>query len=122
MEKKIFLIDIDNTICKTNKNFYKLSKPYKSRIEVINKLYDQGHTIKFFTSRYMGRSKDNQRIAKSKGYKLTKKQLKEWNCKYNQLIFGKPSYDISIDDKSIFYNNNWFKELNKVYVDKKKFK
>ncbi len=122
MKKKIFLIDIDNTICKTNKNFYKLSKPYKSRIEVINKLYDQGHTIKFFTSRYMGRSKDNQSKAKSKGYRLTEKQLKEWNCKYNQLIFGKPSHDISIDDKSIFYNNNWFKELNKLYLNKKKFK
>ena len=118
MKKKTFLIDIDNTICKTNKNFYKLSKPYKTRIKVINKLYDQGHTIKFFTSRYMGRSKENQRKAKSKGYKLTENQLKKWNCKYSQLIFGKPSHDISIDDKSIFYKNDWFKVLNKLYINK----
>jgi hypothetical protein len=118
MKKKTFLIDIDNTICKTNKNFYKLSKPYKTRIKVINKLYDQGHIIKFFTSRYMGRSKENQRKAKSKGYKLTENQLKKWNCKYSQLIFGKPSHDISIDDKSIFYKNDWFKVLNKLYINK----
>tara|TARA_E500000178_G_scaffold355997_1_gene430984 strand:- start:2023 stop:2382 length:360 start_codon:yes stop_codon:yes gene_type:complete len=119
MKKKTFLIDIDNTICKTNKNYYELSKPYKSRIVIINKLYDQGHTIKFFTSRYMGRSKENQKKAKFKGYLLTKNQLKKWKCKYNQLIFGKPSHDISIDDKSLFYKKNWYKEIDKIYNNKK---
>ena len=34
----------------------------------------------------------------------TKKQLKMWGVKYHELIFGKPSYDIIVDDKSILYN------------------
>ena len=27
--------------------------------------------------------------------------------KYNKLLMGKPSYDLIIDDKSIFFNKNW---------------
>ena len=50
----------------------------------------------------MGRNNDNISKAKSKGKKLTEKQLKKWNLKYHKLIMGKPSFDILIDDKSIF--------------------
>ena len=41
-------------------------------------------------------------VQKKRGYKFTKKQLAKWNLKYSKLIFGKPSYDLYIDDKSIF--------------------
>ncbi len=116
MKKKTFLIDIDNTICKTVGNNYKNSKPYKNKILLINKLYNKGHTIKFFTSRFMGRSKENTLKAKQSGLKFTKKQLKRWNCRFHFLIFGKPSHDISIDDKSLDFNPNWDKKIKKKYL------
>ena len=51
--------------------------------------------------------------AKKQGYKFTKIQLKKWKLKYHELIFGKPSYDIYIDDKSIFFDKNWTEKLKK---------
>jgi hypothetical protein len=116
MKKKIFLIDIDNTICKTVGNNYKSAKPYKNKILLINKLYNKGHTIKFFTSRFMGRSKENMFNAKKKGLRFTEKQLKSWNCKFHTLIFGKPSHDILIDDKSFHYDQSWHKKIEKKYL------
>ena len=115
MKKKIICFDLDNVICKTKKNYYNSSKPIKGNIEVINKLYDKGFYIKIFTSRFMGRSNENIRIAKKKGYKLSKKQLKEWNVMHHKLIMGKPSYDLFIDDKNFEFNKNWSKKLKRTY-------
>jgi hypothetical protein len=47
----------------------------------------------------MGRNNENTRLALQLAKSLTKKQLIKWNVKYDELIFGKPSYDILIDDK-----------------------
>jgi CMP-N,N'-diacetyllegionaminic acid synthase len=108
--KKI-CFDIDGVICKTLKSNYELSKPDYKAIKIINKLYDNGNYIIIFTARYMGRN--NQKISKAKkqGYKLTFNQLKKWNVKFHKLIFGKPSYDIIIDDRSFSYSSNWKKKL-----------
>tara|TARA_B100001057_G_C22342434_1_gene753817 strand:+ start:390 stop:620 length:231 start_codon:yes stop_codon:yes gene_type:complete len=72
--KKTFSFDLDNTICKTNSNNYLKSKPYKKVIKLINKLYDNGHCIKIFTARYMGRNNDNILKANKIGYKETVRQ------------------------------------------------
>ena len=66
MKKKIICFDIDGVICKTKKNNYIGSKPNKSVIKIINLLYDKGHIIKIFTSRYMGRSNERKTLAKKK--------------------------------------------------------
>ena len=87
--KKIICFDIDNIICNTVKNKYRNSKPNIKVINLINLLFEKGHTIKIFTARYMGRNNDNVRKAKKQGYNLTKKQLKKWNVNYHKLIFGK---------------------------------
>jgi hypothetical protein len=101
---KTYVIDIDGTICdngscETCK--YEGSTPIKDRIDIINQLYDEGNTIKYFTARGMGRYKDDSEKAKEKFYNLTKMQLKIWGCKYHELILGKPSGDIYIDDKGV---------------------
>ena len=111
---KIICFDLDNTICKTKKNFYKKSLPIKKNIKFINKLYEDGFYIKIFTARFMGRSNENVKLAKKKGFKFTKLQLKSWGLKYNELIFGKPSYDIFVDDKSLFFEKNWDKKLTEL--------
>tara|TARA_A100001011_G_C14143639_1_gene770864 strand:- start:675 stop:1046 length:372 start_codon:yes stop_codon:yes gene_type:complete len=112
MKKKIICFDLDNVICFTKKNLYKKSKPNKMAIKKINSLYEQGFEIKIFTSRYMGRCKESKNCAKKRGYKFTKKQLDKWNLKYSKLIFGKPSYDLYVDDKAIFFKKNWYKSIH----------
>ena len=84
---------------------YKKSQPKKEIINLINKLYKK-YYILIFTARYMGESKENVKLAK-KGYKFTLKQLQNWNLKFHELKFGKPSYDIIVDDLSslIFAKN-----------------
>ena len=52
-------------------------------------------------------------IDKKQGYEFTKKLLLVWGLKYNKLIFGKPSYDLFIDDKNLNFNKNWIKNLKK---------
>ena len=54
----------------------------------------------------MDRSNENVIKAKKKGLKSTIKQLKEWKVNYNKLIFGKPSFNIVADDKSLHYKKN----------------
>ena len=38
-----------------------------------------------------------------------------WKVKYNKIYFGKPSFDLFVDDKSLFYNKNWSKLLTKKF-------
>lgn len=114
LKKKIICFDIDNVICSTVNADYKNSLPIKENIKFINKLFKKGYFIKLFTARFMGRNKENAIIAKKKGYLFTKKQLIFWGVKYHELIFGKPSYDIFVDDKNIETNNNWHKKLLKI--------
>ena len=117
-KKRVFCFDIDNVICKTINNNYKNSKPSKKAIKEINQLYKKGHIIKLFTGRYMGRNNDNVTKAKKQGYKMTMKQLKKWNIKYHKLIFGKPSFDLYIDDKALFFKDNWYKFIDKCLIVK----
>ena len=116
MKKKTFCFDLDNTLCVTKGSNYLKSKPKKKLIKLVNELYNNGHTIKIFTARYMGRSNDNKIIAKKLASNLTKKQLKEWGVNYNKLIFGKPSYDIFVDDKNSCYKKNWRLTLQKKFL------
>jgi hypothetical protein len=109
---KKFCFDVDGVICRTAKSNYKSSKPNYKVIKVINKLYDQCHYIIIFTARYMGRHNDNANKAKKIGYNFTFKQLKKWGLKFDKLVFGKPTYDIIIDDKAINFKKDWYKKFN----------
>lgn len=116
--KKTICFDIDGVVCNTKGLQYRFSTPIKKNIITINKMYSQGYFIKLFTARYMGRSKENVNLAKKKAIKLTVSQLKKWGVKYHKLIFGKPTYDLFVDDKNLFHNKNWskliIKKINKL--------
>ena len=102
-----YVIDIDGTICdKPENSDYDSSYPKPYRIAKINKLYDEGHHITYFTARGMGRYLDNADLAKARFYEITELQLRLWGCKYHQLVLGKPSGDYYIDDKGM--NDNEF--------------
>ena len=115
MKKLTFCFDLDNVLCKSFGNDYNKSIPIKKNIKVLDILKKKGHYIKIFTSRYMGRNKENKKLAIKQGYKFTKKQLKNWNVNYDELIFGKPSYDIFVDDKNLSFKKNWPSEILKKY-------
>jgi len=85
-----YVVDIDGTICSQEKDYSK-AQPFLDRIEKINSLYDNGHYIVYFTARG---------TETGIGWReVTEKQFKEWNVKYHELIFGKPSADYYIDDR-----------------------
>ena len=89
----IVYVDIDNTIFETEGTDYTKSKPMPDRIKAINNLYDQGNEIVYWTARGTGSGIDWSEV--------TEKQFKKFGVKYNSLKFGKPIYDIFIDDKNI---------------------
>ena len=106
---KRYCIDIDGTICTPGTCWecqYEGATPKKDRIKVINKLYDEGNYIIYFTARAMGRSSmlphhEAKQKAEELLKPLTKCQLDIWGCKYHELIMGKPHADIFIDDKAM---------------------
>ena len=116
MKIKTICFDIDNVICKTDhEHDYSKSKPIKKNIRVINKIYDKGFRVILYTARYMGRYDGKVNKVKKMIKPLTLTQLKEWGVKYNKIYFGKPSFDLFIDDKSLFYQKNWsFKLIKKL--------
>ncbi len=93
----LIYVDIDHTICNTNGTDYASSEPILNRIKKINNLYDEGNTIVYWTARGSVTGIDHS--------ELTKKQFKEWGVKYHELKFGKPPYDLFIDDKNINSEN-----------------
>ena len=115
MKLKTICFDIDNVICKTNStNNYSKSVPIKKNINVINQAYNNGFTVILYTARYMGRCKGDITKVKKQIKPLTLKQLKNWGVKYHKIYFGKPSFDLFIDDKSLFFKKNWPNHLRKI--------
>ena len=100
----IIFVDIDETICNTPENRdYSKSVPINKNIEKINKLYDDGNTIVYWTAR--GGSNKSKAAGRCY-YDFTWKQLESWGCKFHDLSTGskgkyiKPPCDLVIDDKS----------------------
>ena len=98
-----YVIDIDGTICEEVGEVIGRT-PYLDRIAQINKLYDEGHTIVFYTARGLksGRGEKHYRP-------ITEQQLKEWGVKYHELCFKGHNGDYFIDDRGInaedFFND-----------------
>ena len=111
----IFCFDLDNVICETKNTDYSVAKPYFKVIEKINSLYESGNKILIFTARYMGRNNNDVDLAIKEGFESTELQLKEWGLNYNELIFGKPVYDVFIDDKNFEFKKDWLKNFNNKY-------
>ena len=80
--KKILLCDIDGTICEDipNEEFERMkdAKPFEDALTRLNKWYDAGDEIHFFTSR----TEDMR--------SLTEEWLKNNGFKYHSLIMNKP--------------------------------
>lgn len=98
----IFYVDIDETICKSPEDRdYSKAVPLLDRINKINKLYEEGNIIVYWTARGTGSGIDWRDV--------TEFQFETWGVKYHELKFGKPIYDIFIDDKNI-NSESFFKD------------
>ena len=79
---KNYLIDIDGTICDDipNEEPERMStaKLFPDALETLNKWYDEGHVICFFTSR----TEEHRTV--------TEQWLKDNGFKYHSLVMGKP--------------------------------
>lgn len=81
-EVKNYLIDIDGTITDDvpNEEPERMATclPYPDALKILNKWYDEGHIITFFTSR----TEEHREV--------TEEWLKKHNFKYQGLLMGKP--------------------------------
>jgi hypothetical protein len=92
--KMIIYVDIDETICVTPEDRdYSKSSPISSHIDKINELFEEGNTIVYWTARGTTTGTDWREV--------TEAQFTHWGVKYHELHFGKPAYDLFIDDKNI---------------------
>ena len=79
---KNYLVDIDGTICDDipNEEPHRMetAKAYPDALKTLNKWYDQGHLICFFTARVESHRE------------VTERWLKKNEFKYHSLLMGKP--------------------------------
>jgi hypothetical protein len=94
-ERKNYIIDIDGVICENvlneNPGKMKVAKEIPEARKTINKWFDQGHRICFFTSR----TDDHKAI--------TETWLRKHRFKYHRIVYNKPrggNYHY-VDDKNI---------------------
>lgn len=80
--QKNFLIDIDGTVCDDVPNEeperMAMVPPYPDALKIVNKWYEDGHIITFFTSR----TEEQRRV--------TEEWLDKHGFKYHSILFGKP--------------------------------
>lgn len=88
-------VDIDETLCyydDITERDYQQAKPILANIEKVNRLY-QNNQIIIWTARGTKTGKDWR--------SLTISQLDAWGVLYHKLEFGKPAFDILIDDRCV---------------------
>ena len=102
----IYYVDIDETICyyesgnKYKERDYEKAIPIKENIKKVNKLFEEGNKIVYWTARGS--------LSGIDWCALTGKQLDKWGAKYHDYKVGKPYYDVFICDKAI-NSKNFFK-------------
>jgi hypothetical protein len=91
---KVIYVDIDETICTTPASRrYEDAEPIYANISKINKMFDEGHTIVYWTARGSRKQLD--------WHTQTKQQLESWGVKFSEVRTDKPYYDLFIDDKTL---------------------
>lgn len=90
------LVDVDETICfYSGERRYDLAEPNPGNIAKINRLYEEGWIVVYWTARGSRSGVDYR--------EFTEIQLKSWGCRFHELRCGashKPHFDLLIDDKS----------------------
>jgi len=89
----IYCFDIDGTLCTNTDGAYEMARAWPDVITRINALYDAGHRIILYTARGTTTGIDWRA--------RTEAQLSAWGVRYHDLVFGKPTADVYVDDKAV---------------------
>ena len=106
---KRYVFDLDHTLCDTRKSeegywLYLEATPFPDRIQVVNKLFDEGNYIIIETARGS--------YSKKNWYEETFHQLVSFGLKFHELRTGVKIYaDYYIDDKGI-NSEDYFHGIN----------
>jgi hypothetical protein len=85
--------DLDGTLCSQTDGNYEFALPFRERIEHVNYLYSTGIRVLIFTARGASSGKDLR--------DMTLIQLRDWGILFDELIMGKPHFDLLVDDKAV---------------------
>ena len=102
-------IDLDGTICEIRKDSqtYEDVKVKAGAKERIHALREAVHTIIIYTARNMGSTGHNVGKAMKNVGRITFEWLEKNGIEFDEIFFGKPNADITIDDRVIRFRDNW---------------
>ena len=87
-------VDIDGVITTlSNGTDYSTAEPNYEMINIINRLYDAGYNIVFYSARGSVTGIDWRQV--------TEEQLQRWGVKYDKLMLSKPFFWYLIDDRTL---------------------
>ena len=90
---KVYVFDIDGTICTNTNGTYESARPYEVMIKKINSLYENNKIV-MMTARGATTGIDWS--------DFTAKQLQKWGVKYHELVMNQKPYGyIYVDAKAI---------------------
>ena len=100
-----YCFDLDGTLCTNTYGKYENAVPFNERIDIVNRLHDEGNKIIIESARGSSTGIDWK--------PFTEEQLKKWGVKYDFVRTGiKIEADIYIDDRGI-KDINFFNGENK---------
>ena len=112
---KVYLIDIDGTICEDIRNeeshLYPFAEHYEESRQILNKWYDEGNIITFFTAREGKDRSVTEDWLRLKGFKFHGLIMDKPRCKDGQIYHW-------IDNRPVratTYKGNWT-ELKQIYA------
>jgi histidinol phosphatase-like enzyme len=104
---KTVCFDLDGVLCTKTDGDYENAQPDARAIAVVNRLRAEGYHIIINTSRFMGRNNGDALAATRDGYDFTHRQLLDWGVQFDELHMGKPVYDKLVDDRAVFFADDW---------------
>jgi len=101
IETKTLVVDVDDTISTHVNRNYDDAIPHLDIIQKLNKMYDAGWRIVYFTARGQVSCNGDVALIESSRRPALEAWMNKHGVKYNELLFGKPLGVYYIDDKSL---------------------
>jgi capsule biosynthesis phosphatase len=99
--KKTIVCDVDDTISTHKERAYASAVPHLDIINKLNRLFDMGYVIIYFTARgTLSCNGDIDKIEQARR-PILEEWMKRHGVKYHHLLFGKPLGIMYIDDKAM---------------------
>jgi hypothetical protein len=95
---KTLCFDLDGTLCTNTFGDYECAEPIEWAIARVNALAREGNRIVILTARGF--------VTKRDWTEETRAQLNRWGVEYDELVFGKPSADVYVDDRAV-HSDAW---------------